>query len=235
MRKSLTFLLAIVVVAFGLPIASHANSADRAGSLTGRAVDVAGRAVAGQRVELLRGTEVVDVVTTTAGGDWTFPAVVAGDYVVRMTINNTIAGVRVTVLPGQAIAGNLLVAPAATAAPQFGILAGGLGGSLSGVVTAIATAASAAGAASVNTDTVRVNPRAVEDILNGLSIDQKLTFVQSLIDALEQVEPASMAFGEAFQLDDLIFQLNQYATELQIADALGSSAPDFDFPDIVAS
>ena len=229
MRKSLTFLLAIVIVAFGLPIASHANSSARASSVTGRAVDVSGRAVAGQRVELLRGTQVVDVVMTTAGGDWMFPAVAPGDYVVRMTINNTVAGVRVTVLPGQALGGNLLVAPAAAAAPQFGILAGGLGGSLSGVVTAIATAASAAGAASVETDTVRLDPDTVEDILDDLSVDEKLTFVNALIASLLQGLDSN-AFADVLQVQALVVELQTYRSVL--AEGIDT---DFDLPPVVAS
>ena len=229
MRKSLTFLLAIVTVAFGLPIASHASSSERASSVTGRAVDVSGRAVAGQRVELLRGTEVIDVVTTTAGGDWMFPAVAAGDYVVRMTINNTIAGVRLTVLPGQTLAGHLLVAPAAAAAPQFGILAGGLGGGLSSVVTAIATAASAAGAASVNTDTVRINPDEAERILNALDAADKLVFVTALIQALREIS-RSNPFAEGGAVEAALRQLDQYVDMIRAGED-----PDFDFPDVVAS
>jgi hypothetical protein len=74
--------------------------------------------------------------------DFTFtlaPHVAAGDYVVRMTVNDQQAGMRVSVTSGQTVANALIVAPSA-AAPSAAFLAalGLLGGLLTGAAIAAA-------------------------------------------------------------------------------------------------
>lgn len=186
MRRMLTAAATAIVLAFGMPLASSAASATTA-SLSGKAVDVSGRAVAGQRVELLRGTQVVSVATTTVSGDWMFLSVVPGSYVVRTTVNGKVAGVRVTVRAGQALAGNMIVLPATAAAPQIGIVAGALGGASSAVVTAAAAALATATAATQDVVTLEPDAAKILEVLNTLTTDQKKAFAEALIEAIKDL------------------------------------------------
>ena len=143
MRKLLAVALILVTASFGLPGGALAQSSrSTLGTVSGEAVDAGGRALVNQRVELVRVGEVVQSTTTGSRGEWSFVNVASGDYVVRMMINGQVAGIRVSVAPGQAIARALIVAPSA-AAPSAAFLAalGLLGGSLvvGGIVAAVVT------------------------------------------------------------------------------------------------
>ena len=143
MRKLLAVALILVTASFGLPGGALAQSSGSTlGIVSGEAVDAGGRALVNQRVELVRVGEVVQSTTTGSRGEWSFVNVAPGDYVVRMMINGQVAGIRVSVTPGQTIAKAVIVAPSA-AAPSAVFLAalGLLGGSLviGGIVAAIIT------------------------------------------------------------------------------------------------
>lgn len=185
MRRVLTAVATAFVLASGMPLAASSGESGNTASLTGRAVDVSGRAVAGQRVELLRGTQIVSVDTTSLAGDWMFLSVVPGTYVVRTTVNGKVAGVRVTVRAGQALAGNLIVLPATAAAPQIGVAAGLLGGASSAVVTAAAAALATATAATQEVVTLEPDSAKIVAVLTALSPEQRQTFAQALITAIQ--------------------------------------------------
>jgi hypothetical protein len=85
------------------------------GSITGEAVDAGGRAVTGQRVELVQSGQVVQATVTGSGGRFIFTNVPEGDYIVRVLVNGQPAGVRVSLAPGAAVANALIVTPSATA------------------------------------------------------------------------------------------------------------------------
>ena len=145
MRKVSVAVLVLVTAYLGIPGGVFAQSRTaQSASIAGQAVDAAGRAVVNQRVDLMREGEVLQSQTTSARGSWSFAGVAAGDYVVRMRVNDQIAGVRVTVAPGQTLDNALIVAPGA-AAPSAAFLGGLglLGGVLVGaaVVAAIVTTA----------------------------------------------------------------------------------------------
>ena len=143
MRRLLAVALILVTASFGLPVGALAQSSGSTlGTVSGESVDAGGRALVNQRVELVRVGEVVQSTTTGSRGEWSFVNVAPGDYVVRMMINGQVAGIRVSVTPGQTIAKALIVAPSA-AAPSAAFLAalGLLGGSLvvGGILAAIIT------------------------------------------------------------------------------------------------
>jgi hypothetical protein len=81
---------------------------------------------------------VVQSTTTGVSGNWSFTNVAAGDYVVRMILNDQAAGIRVSVVPGQTVSNALIVTPSA-AAPSAAFLAGL--GLLGGILTGAAVAA----------------------------------------------------------------------------------------------
>lgn len=140
-RKLLAVALVLVTVSFGVPAGVFAQVPARAqlATISGTAVDAGGRALMNQRVELVRATEVVGSTITGSRGEWLFTNVTPGDYVVRVIVNGQVAGIRVSVAPGQTFANALIVAPSA-AAPSAAFLAalGLLGGTLIGAAVAAA-------------------------------------------------------------------------------------------------
>lgn len=187
MRRVLTAAATALVLAFGMPIAASSEVSASTASLSGRAVDVSGRAVAGQRVELLRGTQIVSVDTTNLSGHWMFLSVAPGSYVVRTTVNGKVAGVRVTVRAGQAVAGNLIVLPASAAAPQVGVAAGLLGGASSAVVTAAAAAVAAATSVAAETVTLEADAEKIFEVLADLTPTQRAAFAEALKEAIQDL------------------------------------------------
>jgi hypothetical protein len=138
MRKLVALVLALVTITVGTPAFAQAPAALKNGSVAGESVDAAGRAIAGQRVELLRAGEVVQTTATDSRGDWVFTNVPAGEYVVRMNVNGQIAGVRATVTAGQSTKALIVTSSAAAAKPAFLLALGLLGGLAAGAaVTAI--------------------------------------------------------------------------------------------------
>jgi hypothetical protein len=90
-------------------------------------------------VELVRAGEIVNSTITGTRGEWLLTNVTPGEYVVRVVVNGQVAGMRVSVAPGQTVANALIVAPGA-AAPSAAFLAalGLLGGTLVGAAIAAA-------------------------------------------------------------------------------------------------
>ncbi len=127
MRKLLALALVLVTVSFGAPVGVFAQSPAQSpgsaqlGTISGETVDAGGRALVNQRMELVRGAEVVQSTTTGSRGEWSFTNVAPGEYVVRAVVNGTVAGIRVSVTPGQTVANALIVAPSA-AAPSAAFL-----------------------------------------------------------------------------------------------------------------
>ncbi|MGE0447676.1 MAG: carboxypeptidase-like regulatory domain-containing protein [Vicinamibacterales bacterium] len=182
MRRVLALTLALALAIAGMTMFSSAQAQTSLGSVAGRAVNAAGRALPGQRVDLMRGAQVVNVATTNTQGDWAFQNVVAGDYVVRTSINGRIAGTRVSVAAGQSVTGTMIVAPTAAVSPQFGALAGLVGNLTTGIGAAAASAATAAG---IDTTEVSLNAEQVAAIFNALPADQKVEFAQAVTQALQ--------------------------------------------------
>ena len=145
MKKLLTLALVLVTASLGFPVAGYAQTRATTislGTVSGETVDAGGRALANQRVELVRDSEVLNSTMSGSRGEWSFTDVATGDYVVRMVINGRVSGARVTVTPGQMLARAVIVAPSASApAPTFLAGLGVLGGSLvaAGVAAAIIT------------------------------------------------------------------------------------------------
>jgi hypothetical protein len=209
MRKALTVATAALVLALGMPLAASTAKSGGTGSLTGRTVDVSGRAVAGQRIELLRGTQVVSLATTSLNGTWMFPSVTPGTYVVRTTLNGKVAGVRVTVRAGDALAGTLIVVPAVAAAPQIGVVAGALGGASSAVVTAATAALATATAATQDTVTLEPDAEAILQVLTNLTPEQRQDFAEALIEAIEEDPEVENAFATPEERDALLDALEE--------------------------
>lgn len=140
MRKVLILALTVATASLGLPGAVFAQSARAAAlaGISGQAVDAGGRAIVNQRIDLVKDGQVVQTTTTGIRGDWSFANVAAGDYVVRTTVNDQTAGMRVSVASGQTVTNALIVAPSA-AAPSAAFLAGL--GLLGGILTGAAVAA----------------------------------------------------------------------------------------------
>jgi len=141
MRKLIALALVVVTASFGVPVGllAQAPLAAQQGTISGEALDAGGRALAGQRVELVQSGEVVQTTTTGTRGEWTFANVAPGEYVVRMLVNGQVTGIRVSLASGQAVTNALIVAPSA-AAPSAAFLAalGLLGATL--VVVGVAAA-----------------------------------------------------------------------------------------------
>lgn len=186
MRKAMTLAAAVALVAsFGVPTATFAQTSLWASSISGRTVNATGRAIGSQRVELVRGTLIVGVTTTNGSGDWSFRDVAPGDYVVRMNVGGKIAGVRVTVGTGQAVAGTLIVVPTASVSPQLGAAAAGLLSNLASVLPTVAAATVSAGTAvGIDTEEESLNPEIIQAIVNALPPAERLEFAQQVVAAL---------------------------------------------------
>lgn len=142
-QKVLAIVLVVATIALGLPrgVVAQAPARSDVATIAGEAVDAGGRALVGQRVELVQGGTVVQTTTTGARGEWRFTNVRPGEYVVRLAVNGQVTGIRVMVGAGQAIERALIVAPSA-AAPSAAFLAGlGLLGTIAlvGITAAIVT------------------------------------------------------------------------------------------------
>jgi hypothetical protein len=141
LRKVVVLALILATMSLGVPggvFAQSVRAAPQAAAISGQAVDAGGRALVNQRIDLVRDGEVVQSTTTGVRGDWSFRNVATGDYVVRTTVNDQQAGMRVSVTSGQTVANALIVAPSA-AAPSAAFLAGL--GLLGGILTGAAVAA----------------------------------------------------------------------------------------------
>jgi hypothetical protein len=147
---------------------------------------------------------------TAPTGQWFFGEVPAGDYVVRLTVRGTVAGIRVTVTPGASVNGRLIVTPASAAAPQLGAVAGFLAsGASSAVVTAAAAAASAATSAASSTDTVHADAAEVIAVLKTLTPDERKTFAEELKKAVEDAPTGEgNPFATPEQKTELLKELN---------------------------
>ena len=128
----------------------------RAASVLGEAIDATGRPLARARVELLHalagrpvGAPMVATATDT-DGRWSFDAVEAGEYVVRLLVNGQRTGVPVVVESGDRLDGVRIVAPTAAASRlelrQEGEAAAAAGTGTSGVLTTTTLLMIAAGA-----------------------------------------------------------------------------------------
>ena len=88
-----------------------------AGPVSGRALDAGGRPLAGVRIELVQAIQSRPVGVpalvqrTDAQGAWSFRAVPAGEYVVRMSHHERTTGVPVSVADGTGAPGVVIVAP----------------------------------------------------------------------------------------------------------------------------
>lgn len=144
MRKLLALALVLVTSSLGVPagISAQVPAPAQLATISGEAVDAGGRALISQQVELVQASEIVGSTTTGSRGEWILTNVTPGDYVVRVIVNGQVAGIRVSVTPGQSVINALIVAPSA-AAPSAAFLAGlgALGGTLVGIaiVAAIIT------------------------------------------------------------------------------------------------
>lgn len=197
MRRVLTLALtAALAASLASPLTVRAQGAASAtipaASLAGRSVDPMGRAVGGEKVELLRGTEVVASVTTNGLGEWSFPRVDPGEYVVRMNVRGRIAGLRVTVAAGQVATGTMIVVPAATASLQLGTLANLLALLPSAAATTVQTVA-----AQVNvTKTVELNEQKLMAVLKALPEADRKAFAQAVVSAIEGKATGSATFAQ---------------------------------------
>lgn len=116
--------LVVLTASFGFPVQSFAQTAPvvKHGTISGEAMDAGGRGIAQQRVELVQGSQVLQVTMTGNRGEFTFAKVTPGDYVVRTMVNGHVTGIRVTVASAS-VANATIVAPSA-AAPSGAFLAG---------------------------------------------------------------------------------------------------------------
>ncbi len=124
MRKLLALTLVVATVSLGVPsgVFAQVPAPAQLATISGAALDAGGRAVMNQRVELVRASEIVGSTITGSRGEWSFTNVTPGDYVVRVIVNGQVAGIRVSVTPGQTYANALIVTPSA-AAPSAAFLA----------------------------------------------------------------------------------------------------------------
>lgn len=127
-RKLLALALVLVTGSLGVPagIFAQAPASAQLATISGEAVDAGGRALINQPVELVQAGEIVRSTNTGSRGEWSFTNVTPGDYVVRVIVNGQVAGIRVSVTPGQTVANALIVAPSA-AAPSAAFLVAALG------------------------------------------------------------------------------------------------------------
>jgi len=113
MRKLVTIALILLTASLGVPVSVLAQA--QPGTISGEALDAGGRALVGQRVDLVWAGEVVQTTTTGSRGEWTFSNVTPGDYIARLLVNGQVAGIKVSMTSGQGVANALIVAPSAAA------------------------------------------------------------------------------------------------------------------------
>ncbi len=126
-RKSLAILLSALTLTFGVPSISAAQgSILKTATVRGQVVDAGGRGATGMRMELVSDRLVVATTISTTDGHFSFPGLLAGNYVVRTTVNGQPSGVRVSVIAGETAPTALIVLPSvATASPAALIAAVG--------------------------------------------------------------------------------------------------------------
>lgn len=188
----------VLALILGVALAVTADAASLAGSISGRAVNAAGGAVANQRVDLVRGGQVVSVATTSTQGTWSFGNVAPGEYVVRTSMNGKLAGVRVTVADGAAVAAPTIVVPTAAVAPQFGALGSLIGSTLAASASVTAAVATAG---LQNTDLTNVSAEELVAIFNALPAADQKTFAQAVANST-QVSGAGSVFVPAASSSD---------------------------------
>ena len=154
MRKSIAAILVLGLVGMSAPVGLMAQAQGvQQGSIDGEALDVGGRPLPGVQVELFEaaGGQPIGVAlqatVTNSRGQWSFAAVEPGEYVVRIVVNDLVAGIQVSVGAGATVAGLLIVAPSAATvdlqiggglsnAAKIGLVAGGIAGVIAGVIIA---------------------------------------------------------------------------------------------------
>lgn len=192
MRKAMKFALTLaVMVSFAMPLTMLAQAQVTVGSVSGRSVDAIGRGVFAERIELVRGTQVVSTITTSGSGEWSFRGVEPGDYIVRMNVRGRIAGVRVAVGVGQAVTGTMIVVPTAVS-PQLGSLAS----LLSALPTAVAATTAAAASATLDVETVELNPTILVQILEALPVAERQAFAAAVVAAVESQATGTAPFAQ---------------------------------------
>ena len=123
--------LSAALAVVGLP--GLALEAAVPGSVSGRALNAAGRPIANGEVEIFQAVagrpvgSTLHATTTDRAGAWAFDAVVAGDYVVRLTTGRQSAGVPVSLDAGMSVDGVTLIAPSAFALQEPGAAAAAQG------------------------------------------------------------------------------------------------------------
>ncbi len=170
----------LLAITLGVVLSLSAQASSLAGSVAGRAVNAAGGAVANQRVDLVRGGQVVNVAVTDARGTWSFANVAAGEYTVRTSVNGKLAGVRVTVAEGAAVIASAIVVPTAAVAPQFG--------ALSSIVASLSAAGASGAAAAVTsalseTEATDLNAEEIVRIFNSLPLEDQVLFATAVVQA----------------------------------------------------
>lgn len=191
----------VLAIMLGVVLSLSAQASSLVGSITGRAVNAAGGAVANQRVDLVRGGQVVNVAITDRSGAWTFPNVAAGEYTVRTSVNGKIAGVRVMVADGAAVTAPALVVPTAAVAPQFGALAGALANA---VAAAGVTATQIAAAGVIDTEATNLSAEQVVAIFNTLDAAQQVAFAKEVTAATSTLTQTSSSGGNAFKPAEIV-------------------------------
>lgn len=122
-RRSIALLLAVSMLTVGAPATGLAQAPGSTGTIAGEAVDAGGRGLPGLRVELVQAGVVVQTTTTGLSGAYAFTNVPAGDYVVRVVVNEMPAGIRVSLAPGGRVADATIVVPSAVAPSNPPIIA----------------------------------------------------------------------------------------------------------------
>jgi hypothetical protein len=115
-RKTIVLALVIVTTSFAPSpeIFAQTSAPSQLGAISGELLDAGGRALAGQRVELVQAGDVIQTTITGSRGEWAFANVPPGDYIVRVVINDDqVSGIPVLVTPGQMVTNVLIVAPSA--------------------------------------------------------------------------------------------------------------------------
>ena len=193
LRRAFALALIAAMVGVGVPTTILAQDQFSVGSISGLAIDAAGRSVAGQQIELLQGTQVVSVSKTSAKGEWSFRDVKAGDYVVRVNVNGKLSGVRVSIIGGRVMAGTVIVVSTASVSPQLGLLGTLLSTLAPSVVSTVTAAAVAAG---YETETTQLNDEILEDILAEMSPQARVAFAQAVLEAVEEAGTSGSPFSQ---------------------------------------